>query len=78
MDEPIELPVNYKGEEMYVHANVIAYGYSYKLSVDMNGTEVWFERDEQQQYRAILAHPETSKQADPEMIRAVLETLESL
>ncbi|MES2690144.1 MAG: hypothetical protein V4658_07050 [Bacteroidota bacterium] len=78
MDESIDLPVLYKGENVQVTAKILAYGYTYKLSVDINGTEVLFERDEQQHYRAIAAKRESENTADPALIKAILDTLSML
>jgi carbamate kinase len=78
MNESLELPVSIKGETHCFTASIQAYGYVYKLAVDIHGTEVVFEKDEQGDFRAILASPEGSGKADAEIIKAILDTLASI
>lgn len=61
-----------------VKAGIRAFGYTYKLAVEIDGVEVFFERDEQQNYRAVLADAASGKKPDAGMIRAILLTLEGL
>jgi hypothetical protein len=76
----LEIPVQYKGEQLLFTARILSYGYTYKLSVDVNGTEVLFERDEQGAYRAVLADAkkEPAGKADQDLIRTLLDTLNTL
>jgi hypothetical protein len=75
MEEFIDLPITYKGETIHFTAKILAYGYIYKLSVDVNGVEVLFEKDDQGEYRALLADPEVNVKMDVEAVKAILETL---
>ncbi len=54
MDESFEIPVLYKNKEMSFPAKLIRLGYIYKFLVDVNGTEVFFEKDDEGNYRAIV------------------------
>lgn len=77
MDESIELPVLVKGEIIYYTAKVLAFGYVYKLSVDINGVEVLFERDEQGNFRAVLARIDNEVKIDAEIITGIMDVLNS-
>ena len=54
MDDIYEIPVHYKGEEMLVPAQLVVTGYTHKFRVDVAGQEVYFEPDEERNYRALL------------------------
>ena len=47
MNESFDIPVIYKGEEILFNGELLAYGYSYKIQVDVNGSIVLFEPDEE-------------------------------
>jgi hypothetical protein len=79
MGESIEIPVLYKNEMHIFTAHILAYGYTYKLSVNVDGTEIQFEPDEEGGYRAVLisAEADGTKKPDKELIRAISDTLAS-
>lgn len=54
MDEPFELPVLYKGEDLFLPAQLKHYGYTYRFAVRVQNQEILFERDEEQQYRTLI------------------------
>jgi hypothetical protein len=55
MDEPFIIPLNYKGADREFEATLQVLGYTHRFKVDVDGTEVLFERDEEGRYRAILS-----------------------
>jgi hypothetical protein len=57
MQEPFDLPVNYKGQELFFPAQLQQSRYTYRFAVDVYGQEIFFERDDEGGYRA-LADPE--------------------
>jgi hypothetical protein len=57
MEEPFIITVSYKGGEKEFEARLQVFGYSHRFHVDIEGTEVIFERDEEGHYRAILPQP---------------------
>ena len=76
MQDEIEIPIEINGEQRSFFARIIPYGYTYRLSVDVNGTEVFFEPDEQDQYRVILSDPEAKlSNTDKQIIKSVAEVL---
>ena len=54
MDSDLEVPVNYKNQEMIFSAKFIQFGYSYKFEMDVNGVIVFFEPDEEGNFRAMI------------------------
>jgi hypothetical protein len=54
MNEPFDLPVMYNNKEILLPAQLHQYGYSFKIEVEVNGTPVFFERDEDRNWRALI------------------------
>jgi hypothetical protein len=76
MNEPFELPVRYKGEELLFSAHLQQRGYTHSIVVDVYGTEVYFEPDEERNYRAIIEQEKLNKQITTELLKAIAETIE--
>ena len=53
MKDEFTLSVNYKGQEHYFNARLIVQGYAQKFQIKVNETEVYFEPDEEGNYRAV-------------------------
>jgi hypothetical protein len=54
MDEILEIPVYYRGEQLSFQAKVFSYQYSYKIVVDIFGRQLMYEPDEEGKYRALV------------------------
>lgn len=54
MDNFFEIPVTCNSNEFDFAAELIPYGYSYKIEVDVFGKIISYERDEEQNFRAII------------------------
>lgn len=54
----LEIPATLNGETRLFEASVRTFGYTYRLCVEVDGVEVYFEPDEQGAYRVVLASPE--------------------
>ena len=55
MDEEFEIPVVYKNQQLFFKARLLQLGlYTHKIRVDVYGTEVFFEVDEERNYRAYI------------------------
>jgi hypothetical protein len=78
MEQNIELPVEYNGKEMIIDGRLVSFGYSYKLYMMINETEIIFEKDDSQQYRALIEKDGSSKHVDSGLINAVIAVLNSL
>lgn len=78
MYEPFELPIDYKGEEQLFPAQLEQSGYTHRFRVHVNGQDIFFEPDEERNYRAVI-DPEHLQKAPPiELLQAIATTLESL
>lgn len=73
MNEPFELPVWYKGEELLFPVQLKQAGYSHLIVVDVYGQDVVFEPDEERNYKAIVQAETLPKQVSPELLRAIAE-----
>ena len=80
MNEPFELPVTYKGEELNFPARLLQLGYTHRFMVELNGIEVAFEPDEERNYRALvdISLLERNKKLDIELLQVIANTLESI
>lgn len=47
IDEPFGLTVLHRGKEKEVEAKLQRYGYVYRFRVEVEGVEVYFEKDEE-------------------------------
>ena len=62
--EDFDLDIEYHGETKTVHGTFGKYGWSYRFNVDVDGTAVIFEPDEERNLRAIVP---SAKQHDATM-----------
>ena len=51
--DTLEIPVTYKNEELLFKAHVVRFGYVNHVVVDLGGTQITIERDEEGNYRAL-------------------------
>ena len=77
MDDDLEVPVTCKNQELIFYAKFIQFGYSYKFEVDVNGIIVFFEPDEERNFRAIIdpSIDHGNHKIDKELIQLVAEAL---
>lgn len=77
-DDIYEIPVHYKGQELLVPAQLLVTGYTHKFRVEVGDHEVFFEPDEERNYRATL-DPEHSNSAkiDLAFLQAIAAGLEA-
>ena len=77
MDDDLEVPVTFKNQELIFYAKFIQFGYSYKFEVDVNGIIVFFEPDEERNFRSIIApmNDHANHNIDKELIQLIAETL---
>ena len=54
MDNTFEVPITYNGNDYLFSATLITYGYSYKMEVDVFGTLIDFEPDDEGYFRALI------------------------
>lgn len=77
MDDDLEVPVNYKNQQLIFIAKFIQFGYSYKFEVDVNGILVSFEPDEERNFRAMIdpTIDHANHKIDKELIQLIAEAL---
>lgn len=77
-DDVYEIPVHYKGEEVLVPAQLMVSGYTHKFRVEVGGHEIFFEPDEERNYRATLdpAHSDSAK-IDVAFLQAIAAGIEA-
>ena len=80
MEEQFELPVIFNSEKLHFPARLLSYGYSYKLEVDIEGTAVLFEPDEERNWRALIAPEEinTNKKISVDLLKAIASSIEDI
>ncbi len=77
MAEPFTLTIFYKGVEQSYEAELRLMGYTHKIAVNIEGTEILFEPDEERNYRALLLEADMQKKFDTELIRLIAAELEA-
>jgi len=77
MPESFLLTVHYKNEEKQFESELRVFGYTHKIAVNVNGTEVIFEPDEERNYRAVFQDPESNKNIDLQLLKIIAEELQA-
>jgi hypothetical protein len=78
MPESFLLSVRYKNEVKQFESELRVFGYTHKIAVNVNGTEVIFEPDEERNYRAVLQESEINKhRIDPGLLKEIASELEA-
>ena len=80
MDDLFELPVSFNNTELNFPARILNYGYSYKLEVDIDGTKLLFEPDEETNWRALIAYEEltANKKINVRLLQAIAWSIEEV
>jgi len=79
MTESLEIPVRYKNHDLIFKAHTIRFGYVHHIFVDMNGTPVTIERDEEGSFRALVdAQTVDASKLDAGLIEALVSVLKGL
>lgn len=78
MEESFFIPVVYKGAELQFEAGLQRRGYTYALHVNVFGTMVIFERDEEGNWRALMPVEEKGKVPETELLQALIAALEEI
>lgn len=79
MNESFELPVSFKDETYFFSSRLLQCGYTHKFVVDVNEQTVYFEPDEERNYRAIIetADIKSNKGFNLELLKAVAHAIEA-
>ncbi|HEV3252531.1 MAG TPA: hypothetical protein VGZ71_16340 [Puia sp.] len=81
MDEPFIISVFYKGKKREFEARFQKWGFSHRFLVEVEGIPLFFERDEEGSYRAVL-FPETAREKnqviDAGLLKAIAGEIQSI
>lgn len=80
MEDEFELPVFFNKEQLHFTTRLLNYGYSYKLEVDIEGTHVLFEPDEERNWRALISYEDVqaNKKLNTDLLQAVASAIEEV
>lgn len=79
MDESFFIDVEYLGKDLEFEGWLIVSGYLHKIEMDVAGTKVLFEPDEERNYRALVSLDDVERaRLDIGLLQAIASRLESL
>lgn len=80
MDELLVLPVTVKGQDYEFNARVIKWGFTYRIAVNIFDLTVHFERDEENNWRAVMGYDDllANKKIPKEMIEAITKLIDEI
>ena len=78
MNEIFDLPVNYKGKTLLFPSRLVHLGYTHQFLVNVYGTEVSFEPDEERSYRAVVNPDAADDDFDTGLLQAIAEAIENV
>lgn len=79
MDNTFELDVEYNGTTYAFEGVLLIHGYMHKIELTIQGVKVFFEPDEERNYRALLSMQDIKEhQLDVGLIKATAQRLDSL
>ncbi|NIF05985.1 hypothetical protein F3J23_11095 [Chryseobacterium sp. Tr-659] len=76
--EEFEVPVNYKGKDLLFNGRLATFSYGYKLYVEVEGSEVVIERDDEGNLRAIVSETSTNPAIEKGLIEAIIKVFSDL
>lgn len=78
MTDEFSLTANYKETSREYKAHLLLQGYSYKIVVHVDDVDVYFERDEEQNFRVVTMPGQdvaTLEKIDKQLLQALAEEL---
>ncbi|MDB5199239.1 MAG: hypothetical protein JWO92_1202 [Chitinophagaceae bacterium] len=78
MEDNFQIPVVYLGHELQFNARLLQSGYIHKFDVDVNGHQVFVEKDDEGNYRAVLADITSENKIDKSLIKAIVESIKEI
>ena len=72
-----EIKVSHRNVERSFTATFFQLGYSYRIEVEVEGTVVRFEPDEERNWRAIIADPESGATVNSEVLQEIIKFLDA-
>ena len=80
MVEDFKIPVLYNNQRLNFPAQLVRYAYSYKIEVDVEGTKIYFEPDEERNWRALVGYEEieVNRNLNKELLKAIATSIEEI
>ncbi|MCF0056289.1 hypothetical protein [Dyadobacter sp. CY356] len=79
MEDIFEIDVEFKGEIREFEGRLVLTGYEHKIEIFIEDISVFFEPDEERNYRAIVGLDQIGhKNLSPGLLQAIAQRLESL
>ena len=80
MHDLVDIPVWFNNTGFSFPARLLDYGNSYKLKVDIDGTKILFEPDEERNWRALAGYEELNdnKKISMELLQAIVSAIEKI
>lgn len=78
MDDVFDLPVTYQGEDLLFPARLQQTGYTHRFEVEVHGTVVYFEPDEERSYRALVDPEKIEKEIPVALLQAIAGGIEAV
>ena len=78
MEDSFQIPVVYRDKELQFNARLLQLGYVQKIEIEVSSQQVFLEKDDEENYRAVLANIESENKIDKELIIAIVESIEEL
>ena len=80
MDEAFVLEVNHNGQPLQFETRLLRLGFTYKFSVLIDEIEIFFERDEEGGFLAIVTEggdEKSRRSLDPAILKSIADTIQS-
>jgi hypothetical protein len=80
MNDEFDIPVSFGGKEYNFPTRLLNYGHTIKLEVEIEGNTIFFEPDEERNWRALVPFDEitTAQKTNSALLRAVAEAIEEI
>lgn len=78
MEEVFELPVSYNKKQLLFPVKLIQFGYTYRIEVDVEGTIISFERDEEGNWRALMNTETRNPKVNIDLLNAIAHSLDTI
>lgn len=78
MEHYFDLPVAVNGKERNFKGRLVTFGYVYKFYVIVDGQELIFEKDDEQQYRILSGEYIKARTIEPDLIQIIITALDDL
>jgi hypothetical protein len=80
MVEDFKIPVLFNNQRLNFPAQLLRYAYSYRIEVDVEGTMIYFEPDEERNWRALVGYEEIEMNSNlnRELLKAIATSIEEI